>query len=403
MDFTRIQHRFQLSTLNERAFAALLATMFSIAFSIALGQIFAGVCFLFFGMALYKGQIRLCVPRVMGVALAFIVLAVALSWWHGGAEGLWSRCGKLMWFLLIPVTASLVVVPGRDRTVVLAFLAGSAVLGLKDLLLYPFLAWRKPVPDYLTSLIDKGSMTDGQMLMLGVVGSVLILLATLRAGRRVPWWLWAMLVAQAAGLLINFKRGSWLCTIILIGVILLIHVRWKVWLLAVVLLVGFFALPPVQARMGTLKKEFNVEGGGRLTMWFKIAPALVHDHPEGIGYRRLTNGMMRDIFRKVEPNRNHLHANWAQRLVETGWVGLGIYLTWMMKTLADGIAWVRRRRDSAWEDRAVACASVFLVIGLLLNGLVEYNFGDTEIMFVYAFLMGLAGACRSAGILGARE
>ena len=392
MDFTNIQDRFQLSTLDGRAFAALLATVFSIAFSIALGQMFAGVCLLFFGMALYKGQIRLVIPRMMLVALAFCVLALSLSWWHGGGAGLWSRCAKLLWFILIPVTASLVAVPGRDRKVVLAFLAGSAVTGLKDLLLYPFLAWRKPTPDYLTALIDKGSMTDGQMLMLGVVGSVLILMAAFQMGRRAPWWLWSMLVLQVAGLLINFKRGSWFCAIILVGVIALMHVPWKTWLLAVVVLACFFALPPVQARMGSLRKEFNVEGGGRLTMWFKITPALIHDHPGGIGYRCLTNPMMRAVDRRVEPNRNHLHANWAQVLVETGWLGLGLYLVWMAKALADGFAWFRRLRTPAPDDRVVALAAIFLLVGLLLNGLVEYNFGDTEIMFIYAVLMGLAGA-----------
>ncbi|MEI6516298.1 MAG: O-antigen ligase family protein, partial [bacterium] len=267
-----------------------------------------------------------------------------------------------------------------------------AVLGLKDLALYPVQAFRKPVPDFLTALIDKGSMTDGQMLMLGVVGSFLFLLFALKE-RRVAWWQWGILAAQMAGLLINFKRGSWFCAIILIGVMVLLHLRWKAWLLAVVVVVGFLLLPPVQTRLGELKREFNVEGGGRMTMWFQIAPALIREHPGGIGYGCLTNERMRQVFSRVERNRNHLHANGVQVLVETGWLGLGLYLAWMVKALMDGVT---RVRTGIGGERAVAWVILLLLLGLLLNGVVEYNFGDTEIMFVYAVLMGLAAGTASS-------
>ena len=115
-----------------------------------------------------------------------------------------------------------------------AFLVGCAVLGIKDLVWFPIVAWRKPLPDFLTALIDKGSMTDGQMLMLGVVGSALVLLVAVKGRRSIPWWSWAILMAQVAGLLINFKRGSWFCAILLIGVAVLMQLRWRAWLVHVV-------------------------------------------------------------------------------------------------------------------------------------------------------------------------
>ncbi|MEI6564219.1 MAG: O-antigen ligase family protein [bacterium] len=378
-------------SIEERAFAALLATAFTITFSIALGQMCATVCLLLLLTGLLKRQITWRWPSVMGLAATFITVAIILSAIHGEGHGLWARVGRLFWFILIPVTATLASAPGRDRKVIGAFLGGCAVLGVKDLVWYPILAWRKPLPDYLTSLIDKGSMTDGQMLMLGVVGTVLILMMAIKEGRRVPWYGWMILMAQISGLVINFKRGSWFCAIILVGVAVLMHLRWRAWVLALALLVGFFAFPPVQARMGELKREFNVEGGGRLTMWFKIAPSLISEHPAGVGFGCLTNDMMRQAFKRVEPNRNHLHANWAQILVETGWLGLGLYLVWMGKTLKDGCVWVRRRGGAKGEDQVTAWVALALLVGLLLNGFVEYNFGDTELMFIYALLMGLFG------------
>ena len=380
-------------SIEERAFAALLATVCTITFSIALGQLCAAVCLLLFLMGLFAKQITWRNPPGLGIAVAFVVFAIILSAILGDIAGLWTRVGRLFWFILIPVTASLVAVTGRDRKVIAAFLGGCAVLGVKDLVVYPILAWRKPLPDYLTALIDKGSMTDGQMLMLGVVGTVLILLMAVKERRSMPWWWWVILLAQVAGLVINFKRGSWFCAMILIGIAVLLQLRWRAWVVMASLLVIFFALPPVQTRMLQLKREFNVEGGGRLTMWFKIAPALIRDHPAGIGFGCLTNEKMKQVFRHVEPNRNHLHANWAQVLVETGWAGLALYLVWMVKMLLNNLAWVRRLRTATAAERGVAWVALSILAGLLLNGLVEYNFGDTELMFIYAVIMGLTGAC----------
>jgi O-antigen ligase len=86
-----------------------------------------------------------------------------------------------------------------------------------------------------------------------------------------------------------------------------------------------------------------------------------------------------------------VHANWAQVLVETGWLGLVVYLVWMGKALADGVRWVGLTRAGPTGDRIVATAVLLILAGLFLNGLVEYNFGDTELMMVYAVVMGLAG------------
>jgi hypothetical protein len=383
-------------TLDQWAFGCLLATVFSIAFSIALGQVFAGLTFLLFLTGLFKGRISGRLPAVVWFAAAFTAVAVATSWRGGGAHGLWGRTGKLLWFMLIPVTASLACRPDRASKVIWAFLLGCVTLALKDLIGNPIRAWQNPVPDYLTALIDKGSMTDGQMLMLGLVVGVLMVLVPLKEERRPSRWMVALLVTLGAGLLIGFKRGSWFCAILLVGLILLKNFRWRAWLLLVLITAAFFSLPPVQTRMGQLKREWNRDGGGRLTMWSRVAPFLIQKRPEGVGYGCLTNRMMRYACRYAEPNRNHLHANWAQVLVETGWLGLALYLLWMGKALADSVRWVRLTREGPFPEKTVSVAALLMLGGLFLNGLVEYNFGDTELMFIYAILMGLAGGWRPA-------
>ena len=50
------------------------------------------------------------------------------------------------------------------------------------------------------------------------------------------------------------------------------------------------------------------------------------------------------------------------------------------------------KEPSRSGDRALAAGVLCAVVGLLPNGMVEYNFGDTEILLLYCMLAGLAAA-----------
>jgi len=383
---------FRAATAEQIAFGALAATIFSLGFSIVFEQVFAGFCLLMFGVALFKGQVRLRWAPVLGLCAAFVGVAVLTSGFGplGSLVRLWGRTGKLCWFALLPAALALAGGLERSRPLLVAFVAGTVVTGLKVCVRNPVQAWLNRSPDFLTALIDKGSMKDGQLLMLGMVIVLTVIGAAIRSGRRVPVWLWLTLTLQAAGLMVNFKRGSWFCAFALGGLIVLMHLRWRAWLILAAAVAALLLLPPVQTRLGQLRREFNPEGGGRLTMWFKVAPRLIHEHPFGIGYGTLTPRIMRSADRHVEPNRNHLHSNVAQILVETGWLGFALYAAWTLASFRNHFRWLARARGESQTAQSVAFAFLLLFAGLLLNGLVEYNFGDTQLMMLYAIVMGIA-------------
>lgn len=378
------------------AFAALAGTMFGIAFSIALGQMAAGLCFALTAVGFAGRRIRFRWPGSAWWAVAFGAVAV-LSIIRGlDPHHLWSKARDLLWFLLIPVTAMLVRSPERARHLILAFVAGCVVQSIETCVGNPIRAWRHPNPDFVGSLINLGSMTDGQMLMLGLVITLVLLVMTWRTERRVSLGLALALFLQAGGLLLDFKRGSWFCAALLAGGFVLSHARWRTGLLLLATLALLAVLPPVQTRLGQLGREFDVKGGGRLTMWLRVTPALVKAYPGGVGYGALTNELMRKACRRVEHDRNHVHANWAQILAETGWMGLAIYVAWMAWLVGAALAWVRAARSGPGPLYAVALGVFMGVAGLMLNGLVEYNFGDVELTIVLAVFAGLI-AVRRAG------
>jgi O-antigen ligase len=319
------------------------------------------------------------------------------------------RLRKLVWFLAVPVTASLVCSPRRLRRFLAVFAAGTGVLSLKILLGNPVRALHAlragQAEDYTTALILKGSMTDGQRLMAGILVSLGLLLLCGRERRerggparaQAGGW-WALMALQWAAMLLNFKRGSWLCAAGLSAVFLLVRAGWKAaGLMGALMLLTLF-LPPVQDRVRALRDEWESQRGGRITMWTEIAPALIREHPWGIGYRSLTNERMRKIAPEVEPERDHLHSNVAQILVEAGWLGFCLYLAWMAAAVADAVRLARRGGGGADSLRALGAVLLMTLVGLLANGLVEYNFGDGEIVLIYGFVMG----CAAGGLRAAR-
>ncbi|MBU1692723.1 MAG: CPBP family intramembrane metalloprotease [Verrucomicrobia bacterium] len=376
------------------AWGLLLATMFSIPFSIALGQTCGGLCLIATLMAVARRRIRLEVPAVFWPALAFAVIAILSVVLGPEPFPLVKKTGRLIWFLFIPVTATLARMAPRRTALLKAFAAGSGVLGLKVVLLNSWKAWQARsdmlagIPDFFERLVALGSMTDGQMLMLGLLATAALLLWWRRQGRTMPGW-WGLVATQAAGLLLNFKRGSWITAVGLGAVSLAARRRW-VWLGALLALVAAgLCFHPVRGRVEQLQSEWDVEGGGRLTMWTRIAPALVKQYPLGVGYRSVTSDMLRRIAPNVERQRNHLHSNPVQVLVETGWIGLLVYLFWMGRGVFDA---ARRRMARGDDERQMqALAFSWMLAGLLLNGLVEYNFGDTELMLVLAMVLGALG------------
>ena len=48
----------------------------------------------------------------------------------------------------------------------------------------------------------------------------------------------------------------------------------------------------------------------------------------------------------------------------------------------------RRRAPS---EGLIALGVLFMILALLANGVVEYNFGDTELLIVLAIMMGVVG------------
>lgn len=377
--------------------AALTASACGAAFSLPAGRGFLAVALVLCAADRIRRRLWLWMPGSAWWALAWVALAVTVTLAGVNPDLGVPKLRKLVWFVGIPLTATLMDRPQKVRRLTAAYALGAAVLAVRVLVQHPLratLALRAGAFDsWSLALIHQGSMTNGQRLMLGTIAS-LGMWSFWGRERRLRVLRCVLPALTIAALIVNLKRGSWIC-LLLAGVLYVVLAKnWKYIVGMFLLAIAVGTLPPVRVRLLELRDEWDLEQGGRMAMWLKVTPELAARYPWGIGYRSLTNRMMREVSRGIERHRDHLHSNIAQILVATGWLGLGLYGMWMGAGMADAIGAWRRARGDPERQPQIALALLLMLIALLANGLVEYNFGDAELVLAYGYILGAAAASR---------
>jgi len=380
--------------LETAAFWCLAGSAFGAAFSLPLGRALLAISLLSLVLSMIGGRRLPRIPQVGWLAAIFIVVAIVATMNGVNPDLGVPKLRKLFWFVGIPVCFMLINSSYRAEMLLRAYAVGAGILALDVGLLGIFRAravLKAGMFDNFTdALIHVGSITDGQRLMLGILIGVGILLVKRRRNGRAGWGWWVLLAVLVITQIMNFKRGSWFCTLFFVTWLVAFRGNWRYALAPVALVLVLAFVPAVQVRIGQLSREFQ-QPGGRVTMWTEVTPALIKHYPWGIGYRSLTNQMMREINGDIERDRDHLHSNLAQVLVATGWLGFTVYLLWMLRAIADSTQYTMRVASKG-QDTIVPAVWLVLLFALLTNGLVEYNFGDGELVLAYGMIFGTCAA-----------
>lgn len=429
---------------RDPAFGALLAAAFCVGFSLPLARVAVLAALVLTLRDVFRGRRRWRFPATGWAWVAYLLVAIVTTALVAATntddrilphKGL-SKLPKLVWFLALPVVPTLVDSRDRFRRVVTAFVLGTGIEALRVLVGNTLGAWiqvtlpfpgdppsSSPAPARLLSITDALGLTEAlrdwtlkpwraptynatlaklsgmasaQRLMAGSVAALALALDAARGtGRYAKRRSVVLALLLLAGLLVALKRGTWIATALvavpMLGAAFGLRRTLPALLLAAALVAAF---PAARGRLAELPTEFTYRKGGRALMWMYVVPGCRKDHPWGVGFRGLTYSAMRRYARRVEPNQNHVHSNPLQILVELGWQGLAAYLAWMALGLRDGVRLARTRRGpgTAWEedDRFLRTVPLAVLTTLILNGFVEYNFADGELVLIYGLALGLA-------------
>jgi O-antigen ligase len=208
-------------------------------------------------------------------------------------------------------------------------------------------------------------------------------------------------VAAASGILMmfplifTFTRSSWLG--LLAGLTFIASVRsWKA-----VVGVAVLALLIVLVLPGSFKDralsstdpshKHNIE---RVRMW-KAGVEMMRDHPlGGVGDADLAKWYQRYKPPESAVTGGHLHNNLIMFGATLGIPGLIIFLVLSLKILIMEWRIARSVPREEWLLRCTALGCLAAYIGFQVNGLFEWNFGDTEIAMLLWLTVGLALAVK---------
>jgi hypothetical protein len=179
-----------------------------------------------------------------------------------------------------------------------------------------------------------------------------------------------------SALLLNLKRGPWLGVTIGVGVLCCIFARKFLTFIIAAALIAPLAIPPIRERLAVSYDHFTISGG-RSTIW-RIGGELIAQYPLGIGYHN--SGIMRQFSLEIPPELKHFHNNLINIAAESGILTVTIFIWFIYAVLR-----VSFRRPLSGLHVAIGCA----FISWQTAGLVEYNFGDSEVMIIVWMLLGI--------------
>lgn len=346
----------------------------------ALGQIPLYLASVMWLLRVLKGRLK-GVRSTWIFAGGFMLLIVISLFTAVHVEMGLDKLNRLLIFPLVgAVTAACL--GGKDTAKRLAMLcsylvAGVCLMGLYDLYRFP-MEMRDGV-----RFEDVGDMTSPQIYMLGLMFWLGLLSA--KTVQRSRWFWWALPIL-VAGLLAHQKRGVWLAAMLSVFLWAVWSRRWKT-LLVLVCLGGFsLTLPFVQTRLNRLKEVIQPTHGGRMVLWTQVAPRMFEAYPRGMGYNGSTYEDFREILPReyhLEPRLRHLHNNFLQIRLELGWPGVIWWSAWMI------LVAIKAFKPAPEELKPMQAAVAFGFLGLIVNGMVEYNFGNTDVMKLFLILFGM--------------
>lgn len=205
-----------------------------------------------------------------------------------------------------------------------------------------------------------------------------------------PWLL------MLGGLVATYTRGAWIG--FAAGVLTVAAtVRRGRWLLlaGLLLLAGGALVGPPELRHRFLSMADPEESGvrERVYMW-RSGLAMWRERPVlGIG----PGGVKREYPRyalpeAVKKRTSHVHSTPLQILVERGVLGLAAWLAIWVAFFTRCIGLLRRLPREARSARALVVGSLAALMGFLIAGLSEHNFGDSEVVMVAWAIMALPWA-----------
>lgn len=195
-----------------------------------------------------------------------------------------------------------------------------------------------------------------------------------------------LLPLLVAALVVNLKRGPWAGAFFASILFLALFSRQKLIILLAVSTAFIGFIEPVRSRITQSIDHFFISGG-RSAIW-EVGSELATRYPLGIGYS--SSPFLQKFDSSIPSNLEHFHSNLINILVEGGWIVLALFLWWIIVIIKIGVS-----KPTKPELTPISCGIACAIIAWQVAGIVEYNFGDSEVLLVALTLIGLVSGLQS--------
>jgi O-antigen ligase len=367
------------AVLRKAATVGLVSVLIAIQFSIGLAHALYALTLIGWAALLIVERRRPLAPRfALPLALyALLTLVSAALSADPTTSVIDSR--QLLLFLLVPLTYDLITREWVD-TAATAIMSAGAVSGLVGIGQYAILNYNLDQRPHGTLGMY---MTYSGLTMLIVCLAVAQVLFA-RSGRT-----WAALVvpALAVALAVTFSRNAWIGACSAVAVLFLLKDFRLLGILPLIVAFFFLAAPAdIQKRFFSIFDSRDLSNRDRLAM-LEAGGRIVRDHPlAGVGpdmvLREYLHYRTADAVLEMPP---HLHNVPVHVAAERGLPALAVWLWFVVVAAID----LKRLFNSAGALRWLPAAGLAAMVAMLTAGLFEYNFGDSEFLMVFLFLITL--------------
>jgi len=261
--------------------------------------------------------------------------------------------------------------------------------------------------DWRASGLYGNFVTYAEVLQLILALTVGLFLALPRKRTMMGLGLLVALLGMVGALLLTVTRASWLAFVVSTALILLLSVSRRA-----VLFAGVLAIPLILAGLFVLQQKRNVgfidqqdqSTSWRETVWregFHLLVSKPRHLLVGIGMDSIKSHWRAwGMFDKGRLPWGHMHSNPLQIALERGvpallvWLGLlFVYARTIWRTL-------RHKTRLDWIEHGILLGALGGLLGFFVSGQVHYNWGDSEVVMIFYFMMGLTLALQRKLKLG---
>lgn len=223
-----------------------------------------------------------------------------------------------------------------------------------------------------------------------------LLLALPRKKSLLGWLLLAAVAGLVFALVMTVTRASWIGFAVSVAVMLLMSVSRRTLLIA-----GACAIPLVLGGLIFLQQKRNVgliDTQDQSTSWremvwregFQLLVSKPRHLLFGVGMDSIKGHWQEwGLFDNGRQPIGHMHSNLLQIALERGVPALIVWLL-LMAVYARMLIGIIRDSVDLPEARGIALGAFGGLAGFFASGLVHYNWGDSEVVTVFYFIMGLS-------------